>query len=113
MRISKLHVHDVTIIVLDGQFDGNTAGDALTFFRSSYDETSKYLIADFRNVDYISSAGLRVLLCVLQELRHIKGDLRVAAIDKNVRRVFSATGFAQLMQVYDNVELGIASYAAA
>lgn len=110
MQLSRQQVDDVTVVVLQGQLDGLSAGEALDFFQSSYNATSNQLIADFRHVDYVSSAGLRVLLCVLRELRRMNGDLRLAAIDRNVRRVLAVTGFADMLQVYDNVETGIASY---
>lgn len=112
MQLTKQQFDDVTIVRLQGQLDGSTAEDALSYFKSNYDEECSKLIVDFRQVDYISSAGLRVLLCVLRESRRRNGDLRLTGTRRNVNRVLAATGFADMLQVYDNVESGIASYAA-
>ena len=110
MKLTKQEIKDVIVISLTGQLDGNTSEETLSYFESLYEDSSKKFVADFKNVEYISSAGLRVLLAVLKDLRSNNGDLRLAALQKDVDKVLSATGFTRMMKVFSDVDEALASY---
>ena len=59
----------------------------------------KTLILDFAAVDYISSAGLRVILMTNQLVEDVEGDMTVKNVNEDVRDVFEMTGFDSLLNL--------------
>ena len=59
------------------------------------------LVIDFSSLDYISSAGLRVLLGTAKRLSQAKGALRLFGLNETVREVFEISGFATILTVVD------------
>lgn len=98
------------VVALKGKLDTNTTPpteQALQEFRDG--GTSKMLI-DFTNLDYISSAGLRLLLATAKGLKSAGGELRVCSLNKTVKEVFDISGFAAILNVYDSEEEGLADF---
>ncbi|MFK8252755.1 STAS domain-containing protein [Ancylobacter terrae] len=62
------------------------------------------LVIDFSGVDYISSAGLRVILVAGKKLKAAGGRLALAGLRDNCREVFEISGFVALFPVFDTVE---------
>ena len=58
----------------------------------------KNLILDFNNLEYISSAGLRVLLATQKKMQHI-GSMKVINVCAEVMEVFEMTGFADILTI--------------
>ena len=86
-----------TVIELVGRLDTTTA--------PSLDKTinddlgnSKNLVLDFNNLEYISSAGLRVLLGAQKKLQKI-GSMKVINVCEEVMEVFEMTGFADILTI--------------
>jgi len=64
------------------------------------------------NVPYISSAGLRVILAVVKELRRDnKGDLRIANSQKTVSKVFDISGLNNVLGIFENPDSAVQSFA--
>ena len=82
---------------LEGRLDTNTSPE----FESKVNEVvgdAEKLILDFSKLDYISSAGLRVLLGTAQAMDG-KGDMVVCNLTQSVREVFELTGFSRLFNI--------------
>ncbi|RPH99211.1 MAG: anti-sigma factor antagonist [Calditrichaeota bacterium] len=58
------------------------------------------LLIDFSQSDYISSAGLRVLLIALKQLKTVHGRVVLCGQNKCVKEVFDITGFSQLFKIF-------------
>lgn len=58
----------------------------------------KTLIMDFAELEYISSAGLRVLLIAIKQMKR-QGSMRVINTNEMVKEIFEVTGFADLVKV--------------
>ena len=86
-----------TIIELVGRLDTTTA-PALDNSISSDIEGTKNLILDFKSLEYISSAGLRVLLGAQKKMQKI-GDMKVINVCEEVMEVFEMTGFADILTI--------------
>ena len=61
-------------------------------------------------VEYISSAGLRALAAVLVKSRAEGGDMKLAALNTRVTRVFNIIGFDLLMSIHATPEAAIADF---
>jgi anti-sigma B factor antagonist len=59
----------------------------------------KYLIADFEQVTYISSAGLRVLLAAEQSLEEKDGEIKIIHVNDHIMKIFELVGFLNIVTV--------------
>lgn len=101
----------VQVLGLQGRLDGANAPELerslLGALASSQGQTR--LLVDLSALDFISSAGLRVLLLAAKQLRAASppGRLLMAGVRGNVREVFEMSGFLTLFPAVDNVEAGL------
>lgn len=58
----------------------------------------KKLIFDFSELDYISSAGLRVLLIAHKRMK-VNGSMQISGLNESVREVFEMTGFSDIFDI--------------
>lgn len=90
MTITKQGTTEMTII-LEGRLDTITAPQ---LEEAMHTESPEMLILDMQKLDYISSAGLRV---ILKLRRTIQGQLIIRNANDLVREVFDLTGFSELL----------------
>ena len=88
---------DKTVIELVGRLDTTTA-PALDKTISNDIEGTKTLILDFKNLEYISSAGLRVVLGAQKKMQKL-GSMKVINVYEEVMEVFEMTGFADILTI--------------
>ena len=83
--------------LLKGRLDTITSPDLESEINNATPDAAK-LILDLAKLDYISSAGLRVLLGAAQAMDG-KGDMVVRNLNQSVREVFDLTGFSNLFHI--------------
>lgn len=83
--------------LLEGRLDTITSPNLECKINDATPDAAK-LILDFAKLDYISSAGLRVLLGAAQAMDG-KGDMVVRNLNPSVREVFDLTGFSNLFNI--------------
>lgn len=93
MDIQKTRTEDQLQIALTGQLDTLSA-PLLDAELSGLDASVKQLSLDFTNLDYISSAGLRVVLTAQKEMNARQGKMTVSGANETIRHVFKLTGFS-------------------
>ena len=86
-----------TVIELAGRLDTTTA-PALDKTIGNDIEGTKNLVLDFKKLEYISSAGLRVLLGAQKKMQKI-GSMKVINVREEVMEVFEMTGFADILTI--------------
>lgn len=97
------------IITPSGQVDALTSPKLNEYFQEKLIEYHN-LVGDLSKVDFISSAGLRVLLATVKDARRSGGDLRLAGVKDDVKKVLSVSGFDQILKIYPDVQSAITSY---
>jgi anti-sigma B factor antagonist len=97
MTIDIKRNEDVTTIEVAGRLDTTTA-PALDKAINEDIKDSKNLILDLKGLEYISSAGLRVLLSAQKKMRLI-GSMKVINVCEEVMEVFEMTGFADILVI--------------
>ncbi len=102
VRISITESEGITILSLTGSLETNSSPDAENTVNGLIDDGRKKLLIDFENVDYISSAGLRILLATSKRLGREGGALRICGLNSTVREVFDISGFASILNVFSN-----------
>jgi anti-anti-sigma factor len=104
MKISVTEQESVTVLQFEGNLDTNTAPDAEESFKRAIADGAERLLADFTALDYVSSAGLRVLLATAKQLGAKGGSLRICSLNETVKEVFDMSGFSTILQVFDDQE---------
>ena len=84
-------------IALEGRLDTTTAPELEQELKGSMDGANA-LTLDFGKLDYISSAGLRVLLSAHKAMSK-KGGMKVTNVNEIVKEVFDVTGFADILNI--------------
>jgi len=100
----------VTIVSIVGSLDAMTSPQLTEFFTQKIADGRYNLVGDLTALDYTSSAGLRVLLNTTKEARQRGGDMRLAAVQAGVKRVFELSGFTSILKFYPDVQSAVASY---
>lgn len=112
MQVSVARDGAISIITLAGSLDASTADAVAGRIAQQVREGNTRLVADLSELDYLSSAGLRVLLSALKDTRAQGGDLRLAAVQADVCEVLEMTGFTNFVQLYPTVSAAVGSFAA-
>jgi anti-anti-sigma factor len=91
-----------TILSFRGSMDTDTSAQAKEYLDGVVAAGARRLLLDFEHLDFMSSAGLRVLLGIAKTLAGGAGELRICNLDRNVREVFKISGFDVLLSVYES-----------
>ena len=97
MTINKMQEGTVLTVALEGRLDTTTSPELETELKGSLDGVTE-LIMDLEKLDYISSAGLRVLLWA-QKTMNQNGSMVVKNVSEVVNEVFEVTGFADILTI--------------
>jgi anti-sigma B factor antagonist len=97
MNIEIKRNTDETIIALVGRLDTTTAPVLDKTINSDIEDTAN-LVLDLKGLEYISSAGLRVLLGAQKRMQKI-GSMKVTNVCEAVMDVFEMTGFADILTI--------------
>lgn len=97
LNITKQKTDDKLTLTLEGRLDTITAPDLEKAVRESV-EGVKALTFDFEKLEYISSAGLRVLLST-QKTMSRQGSMTVRNVNETVMEIFEVTGFSDILTV--------------
>ena len=97
MTIEIKKIDEQTIIEIAGRLDTNTAP---TLEKTINEDVAdiKNLVLDFKDIEYISSAGLRVLLGAQKKMQQI-GSMKLINVGEAVMEVLEMTGFADILVI--------------
>jgi len=97
MKINKKQDGSKLVIALEGRLDTTTAPDLEKELKTSLDGVTD-LTLDLTNLDYISSAGLRVLLSTHKTMMK-QGQMKLTNASDIVKEVFDVTGFSDILTI--------------
>ncbi len=97
MTITKKQDGAALELALAGRLDTMTAPELEKELKASLDGVSE-LTLDFAGLDYISSAGLRVLLST-QKIMNRQGRMRITHVGETIMEIFEVTGFSDILTV--------------
>ena len=97
LNINATKTDAVLDLVLEGRLDTTTSPDLEEALAASLDGVSE-LVFDFTKLDYLSSAGLRVLLSA-QKRMNKQGSMKLVHVNDAVKEVFEITGFADFLTI--------------
>ena len=97
MNIEKVLKANELTVILDGRLDTATSPKLEEELKAVLGDLKK-LVLDFTNLEYISSAGLRVLL-MAQKAMSKQGEMIILNVNETVMEVFEITGFADMLTI--------------
>ncbi len=86
------------VAILEGSLDAVAAAEAEGAMSPLYDVEGKDIIFDCTELTYISSAGLRIFLDILQKTQEKGGHVYIKGISNSVRAIFKVTGFDNIFE---------------
>ncbi len=111
MQMDSTVVDDVTVVKMHGNLDTQTSPDALKELERLIDEGAGNILCDFGEVEYVSSAGLRVLLATAKKLGTSGGELRVCRMNSVVKDVFEISGFVTIIKIFETESEALKNFA--
>ena len=97
LNINKTLENGKATFSLIGRLDTTTAPQLEKELKDSLDGVTE-LVLDFEKLDYISSAGLRVLLAA-QKIMNKQGSMKVAHVNETIMEIFEVTGFSDILTI--------------
>ncbi len=97
MTINKITKDGTMTAEISGRVDTTTSPALENELKESFDKC-KNMVLDFANVEYISSAGLRVLLSAHKTMSK-KGGMKLINVSEDIMEIFEVTGFSEILDI--------------
>lgn len=111
MEISSSQYKHCDVVKVSGRLDSFTAPKLSEELGKINDQSRFKIILDFTNLEFISSAGLRVLIAGLKNCkRYNRGELVVAGLTPTIHSVFELAGFHRIFKIFPDVLSAVGSF---
>ena len=110
MEINVKSIGQVTVVEIAGDIDSNTAPQAQERILPLVQPGSKILL-DMSGVEYMSSAGLRMLLSMYRQISRGDGGIVLVGLSEEIKDTMSVTGFLNFFTTCDTVDEGLQALA--
>jgi anti-sigma B factor antagonist len=101
---------DINVIYLKGYLDAHTAPVLENTFSDLIDKRKYSIVVNFKELAYISSAGLGVFMAFIEKIRENSGDIKLAGMSDKVYNIFDLLGFPLLYEIFKNEEDAIKKF---
>lgn len=99
MKVELENKGNELLVKIEGRLDTTTAPELESQLMENVKEDTKKLVLDMENLDYVSSAGLRVILSAHKKMAAQDGELEVLHVKEAIMEVFEITGFADILTI--------------
>ncbi len=99
MEIGIEREGDKVTAAITGRIDGTNAREFQDSLIEALQENDRFMVLDFANLSYISSAGLRAILLTAKTLAKQDGTLEVCSLSRSIQEVFETSGFDKIISV--------------
>lgn len=94
---------NVIIFKIEGSIDSKTAGDLQLQIMDKVTKTDNVILS-LSNVDFVSSAGLRLLLMVYRQIKLKNGQVILVGVSEEIKDVMSMTGFINFFNISNTID---------
>jgi anti-anti-sigma factor len=99
MKIEVKQDGEIFVVELEGRMDTNTSPEFQKEMEAYYTKQGFNMILDFDKLDFVSSAGLRVLLLIQKKSKALSGSLVIKNVKPEIQEVFDMTGFSDILTI--------------
>ncbi len=107
MEITQKEENGIVSIAIKGRLDADSSPEAEKVVKEALEGQTTRVLFNLDALEYLSSAGLRVLLSVAKEMRRREGKIVLCSLNEFVKEIFEVSGFQSLIPITDTVESGI------
>lgn len=100
----------VELVTVSGRVDSNSAGELEKAVNDIIARRVYNIVLELSGVDYMSSAGLRVLISALRTCKGKRGDVCLVSISERVDEVLDLAGIKPMFTIYDNKASAVGSF---
>jgi anti-sigma B factor antagonist len=104
MEIFQENNNEAEVFSIKGSLDSNTAAEFETSLYSAFETGKKNVILNLEDLDYISSAGIRVMLKATKDLKKIEGKIVLCSLQDYVMEVFDIAGFVGYLNIVKTLD---------
>ena len=97
MTINKIRNEEALTLKVEGRLDTITAPELEAVLKEEIEGINS-LTFDFSSLEYISSAGLRVLLSAQKQM-NLRGEMKVTGVSEIIMEIFDVTGFTDILTI--------------
>ncbi len=108
--IKRVDHQDVSTLYLEGFLDAHTAPELEAQLEKLIEEGRYQIVVNFKDLNYISSAGLGVFMGYIEDIRNNNGDIKMSNMSPKIFRVFDLLGFPTLYNIVDEEGEAIALF---
>jgi anti-anti-sigma factor len=102
MKIETRRVSDVLVVDISGRLDSRSSGDAGDRIVNIVQGEHRRVLLNLEKLEYVSSAGLRVIIRGAKLLQTNRGELKICNARGAVRDALETSGFYSLIKIYDS-----------
>ena len=99
------------VIAVTGSIDALNAGELTHLLSERIAGGQSRLVLDLEKMDFMSSAGLRLLLQAAKDARQKGGDLRLSGASPALEKMLKLSGFTSILKVFLTIDQAVDSYA--
>ena len=110
MDIKISYLEGIGVISIGGELDAQSSPELTQFFNKQIAESTQNFVLDLQGLAYSSSAGIRIFLGMARESRSQGGDLRIAAVQPQVYKIFKLSKFDRIVKIFSGVDEAIQSF---
>jgi anti-sigma B factor antagonist len=104
MEIIEEKNADINVFIIKGRLDSKTSQEFEEKIVKSSKDGAKNMIFDFKELEYISSAGLRVILKATKEMKRTNGMIVLCSMQDYVKEVFEIAGFDTFLSIEETFD---------
>jgi anti-sigma B factor antagonist len=110
MKISTRQSYDVLVVDMQGRLDSRTSGYGYDEMVRIVKSNNKQVLVNLEKLEFVTSAGLRVLLTAAKLLQSQRGQLKLCSANEAVKQVLETCGFNSLISLYATEAEAIRSF---
>jgi len=92
------------ILRIKGRLDATSSATLEVKLSEGYSEGKRHFVLDLRNLEYLSSAGMRLFLAFTKKLKGENGSLKLFGLNKEIFEIIKMGGFEQILHIHDEEE---------
>lgn len=100
----------INVVYLKGFLDAHTAPSLENAFSGLVDKGKYQIVVNFKDLSYISSAGLGVFMAFIEKIRDNNGDIKLTSMSDKVFNIFDLLGFPLLYEIFKTEEEAVKKF---
>jgi anti-sigma B factor antagonist len=110
LEIAARHRGHVVVLAIAGHLDGSTAPELTREIQNLLAEGLFNIVVDFKDLEFMSSAGLGVFMDAIQKVREKRGDIKLLRPNAGIRRLIDILGFTHIYQIFSDEDEALRAF---